>query len=110
MNWREFANSLADERTQTIEITNVGVVRSVGERECLPVNAVNVDSGEEYEGLLIPTEAEIEFDATNFQLAGGRLSTSGKSYSNPGFDWKITAADSTMTSVKELEKAAQIKK
>ena len=99
-NWQKFVGSLTDERTQKLEITEVGVVRAIGNKDCLPVNAVDVETGEEHKGLLIPVEADIDFNADTFEIAGGRLSTSKKSYANAGFNWEIPDADGTMTSVK----------
>ena len=98
-NWQKFVGSLTDERTQTLEITEVGVVRTVGKKDCLPVNATDVETGEEHKNLLIPVEADIDFNAETFEIAGGRLSGSKRSYANNGFEWDIET-DGTMTSVK----------
>ena len=102
--WKKFATTLPDNRTQELEITGVGVIRTVGKHDCLPVNAVDATTGDEYEGVLVPVEADLEFDETTFALAGGRLSGSKKSYSNPGFEWGIESDDS-ITAVASLAKA-----
>ena len=102
--WKKFATTLPDNRTQSIEITGVGVIRKVGKHDCLPVNAADSESGEEFEGLLVPVEAEVEFDKDTFTLTGGRMSGSKKSYANPGFEWGIEA-DNSITAVATLAKA-----
>lgn len=98
-NWQKFATTLPDERTQSLEITDVGVIRTVGKKDCLPVNATDVDTGEEHKNLLIPVDADIEFDNDNYTVSGGRLSGSKKSYANAGYKWDIET-DGTMTSIK----------
>ena len=102
--WKKFSTSLPDERTQALEITGVGVIRTVGKHECLPVNAVDPATGDEHENVLIPVEAELDFDPKTFTISGGMLSGSKKSYYPKGFEWGIDN-DTSITAVANLAKA-----
>ncbi|MCD6398286.1 MAG: hypothetical protein J7L71_12185 [Spirochaetaceae bacterium] len=101
MNWKEFCRSVPESRTTTLEITEVGNLRKVGKKQVLSVNGID-SNGNEHKELLVPIDAQLEFDEKNFILHGGMISSTKKSYSNPGYDWEIESSDETFTSVNQL--------
>ena len=116
MSWKKFYASVPndDDRAQSIEIVSVGYKVTIEGKHYLEVFAVDIDSGEEYNGvekrenmgILIPEGAEIQFDAKTFRLTGGRMSTTNNSYANDGYDWGFTARPARKTPVGKLELVA----
>ena len=97
---REFVESLPDDRLTTFEIIEVGNLNDINGTDVLRVKGID-GSGEE-RSVVIPVDDEkLQFDAETFTLTGGRVSSSKKSYSSPGYNWKIKTNE-TFTAVDQL--------
>ena len=102
--WRIFSESVPNSGAnvvQDLEISEVASSRQIGDKTCIKVNGETAD-GKERKGILIPVDAELEYNPDTFTLSGGKMSGTGHSYTQPGYKWDIPEPDDTMVAVKDV--------